>query len=65
MSADLIEPEVIAGMLKKAGRVVERAAKHPTYGSQTLWVISASIKDEAKRILEHGAQQERGTKAAS
>ena len=51
-AADLIEPETMVGMLKKAARVIERAAKHPEYGSQALWEISAAIKEEAKRILD-------------
>ena len=50
---DDIDQETLAGMLKKAGRVVERAAKHPTFGSQELWDISAAIKGEAKRILNY------------
>ncbi len=51
MTEDRIDPETLAGMLKKAARTVERAAKHPEYGSQTLWEISATIKREAARIL--------------
>jgi len=49
---DDIDAATLAGMLRKASRVVERAAKHPAYGSQRLWETSAAIKDEAKRILD-------------
>jgi hypothetical protein len=52
MSSDAITADTLAGMLRKAARVVERAAKHPAFGSQRLWDTSAAIKDEAKRILE-------------
>ena len=55
---DDIDADTLVGMLRKAGRVVERAAKHPDYGSQELWNISASIKREASRILED--EHERG-----
>lgn len=47
---DNIDNDTMVGMLKKAARIVERAAKHPTFGSQGLWDISAAIKVEAARI---------------
>jgi len=48
---DPITADQMAGLLKKAGRHVERAAKHPQYGNQALWEISHRIKDETARIL--------------
>lgn len=49
---DAIDAFTLAGRLRKVGKMVERAAKHPKYGSQKLWDISAGIKQEAARILE-------------
>ena len=51
MSEDMIDPEAMAGMLRKAARIVERAAKHDRYGSQALWGAVVTIKEEAARIL--------------
>ena len=52
MNPDNIDSETMVGMLRKAARVVERAAKHPSFGSQKLWDISADIKREALRICD-------------
>lgn len=63
VNSDSITPDALVGMLKKASRVVERAAKHPVHGSQALWDISAAIKKEAGRILDD--EQERNLGCAN
>lgn len=51
MEPDRIDAETLAGMMRKAARIIERAARHDTFGSQRLWDLSAGIKEEAARIL--------------